>query len=85
MSYPLHRCFSSIDIGHDAIVEIPMVNDEEQQEIPRAAEFLRFGRELPPSFLRFGRTPSNFLRFGREPSSSKFLRFGRGGEFLRFG
>lgn len=60
---------------------------EEYEPVPRASgAFLRFGREPPPTFLRFGRAPPEFLRFGREPSSNKFLRFGRrAGEFLRFG
>ena len=77
--------FSSIeinDVAQEAMVEIPTV---QHQEIPRASDFLRFGGELPPPFLRFGRNPPTFLRFGRKSSSNKFLRFGRGGEFLRFG
>jgi hypothetical protein len=50
--------------------------------------FLRFGRSSS-NFLRFGRSPSNFLRFGPSNQNGetfpRFDRFGRKGEFLRFG
>lgn len=55
-----------------------------------SSSFLRFGR-TQSNFLRFGRNNLNggtFLRFGRktqESPSSEMLRFGKKGEFLRFG
>jgi hypothetical protein len=61
------------------------------RQIPSSSRsFLRFGRS-DPSFLRFGHNGNNgaaFLRFGRraqQATSNNFLRFGRKGEFLRFG
>jgi hypothetical protein len=61
-------------------------SDEEDDYHPRSTSFLRFGRELPPPFLRFGRSQPTFLRFGRNNQNvPPFLRFGRKGEFLRFG
>jgi hypothetical protein len=80
---------------------VSLESDEEYNYVPRSTSFLRFGRQLPSSsgaFLRFGRSPSNFLRFGRssqnggtflrfgrQAASNNFLRFGKKGEFLRFG
>jgi hypothetical protein len=61
------------------------------RQMPSSRSFLRFGRSNPPSFLRFGRNGHNgasFLRFGRraqQGSTNNILRFGRKGEFLRFG
>jgi len=38
--------------------------------------FLRFGKNSEPKFLRFGKRKPNFLRFGKRKPN--FLRFGRG-------
>ena len=68
-------------------VIIDSESTEEYEYAPRAAPFLRFGRSQP-TFLRFGRSQPTFLRFGRqnqEINSNQFLRFGKKGEFLRFG
>ncbi|UJR28165.1 hypothetical protein I4U23_009419 [Adineta vaga] len=65
------------------------------RQLSSSAGFLRFGRSNP-TFLRFGRSNPTFLRFGRSnptfrrsgrrmSDGGSFLRFGRKGEFLRFG
>ncbi len=74
-------------------IEIPSIwnidSSEEYDYVPRSTSFLRFGRQLPSSsssFLHFGRSPLKFLRFGRSNQNREaFFRFGKKGEFLRFG
>lgn len=81
------------DAGESSLTQTPSIeSDEEYDYFPRSTPFLRFGRQLPSSsgvFLRFGRSPSNFLRFGPSNQNGetfpRFDRFGRKGEFLRFG
>ncbi|CAF1651226.1 unnamed protein product, partial [Adineta ricciae] len=82
-------------IDNEDITNYDKEDDEDYFVVPRAAEFLRFGRQFPStysSFLRFGRSQPTFLRFGRpDPNGAAFLRFGRqapssaSSNFLRFG
>ncbi len=79
---------ASESLRSNILIQTPTIldneNNEEHDYIPRSTSFLRFGRKLPPPFLRFGRTqPTTFLRFGR--SQPTYLRFGKMGQFLRFG
>jgi hypothetical protein len=71
----------------NVLIPKPIILDDEEDDYhPRSTSFLRFGPELPPPFLRFGRSQPTFLRFGRNNQNGPtFLRFGRKGEFLRFG
>lgn len=111
LSFDYSSCFffrdtndANPNFGSNVLVQTPTILDSESDEeydVPRSTSFLRFGRQSPPAFLRFGRSQPGFLRFGRsnqnggtflrfgrqtqQPASSNFLRFGRKGEFLRFG
>jgi hypothetical protein len=54
------------EIVEDAIVNHLNAESEgaKNDDNEKRSAFLRFGKRMPGSFLRFGRIPSSFLRFG---------------------